>query len=180
MDAVDHGVVTVATERLSPLSKFKIVLLVCGLLAATTGLGIAADAPAADDKRLSVEDVVWINSALSQLNCGGKVIKDGTKETFICEPYKWSPGINWMIATNLRKAQEIATQYNRLRGQAVANLTRKPDGTPADDAQAKFAVDDRKMLDDKITIDLGRFKRGDLEPMNLPPSVIAGLLPIID
>jgi len=132
------------------------------------------------DAKLTVEQVLQINAGLSQLNCGNKIIKDGAKETLVCEPYKWSAGVNWLIATNQRKTTEIAAQYGKVRNQAIANLPHKPDGSLTDEAAVKFTVQDREQLDVKTEISLDHFKRADLEPMNLPPSVIAALLPIID
>lgn len=141
---------------------------------------LATPAFAADEQKLTVEQVIRINTALLSMNCGDRVIKDGAKESMICDPYKWSPGLNWLIATNQSKTQEIATRYGKLRNQAVAKVVRKPDGNPTEEAAAKFAVEDQEQLDIKIDIALWHFRGTDLEPMNLPPKVISGLLPIID
>lgn len=135
---------------------------------------------ASDGEKFTVEQINQINAGLSQLNCANKIIKDGAKETQVCDNYKWSPGISWLIATNQRKVQEIITQYNKIRNQAIANLPRKPDGTPTDESAAKFAVHDRELLDEKVSIELSHFNKTELDPMNLPPAVIAALMLIID
>jgi hypothetical protein len=152
-------------------------LFVLALLLASSASALAGDN---EPSKFTVEQVLQINAGLSQLNCGNKTIKDGAKETQICEAYKWSPGLTWMIATDQRKTLEIAAQYNKGRNQALASLVRKADGNPTEEAAAKFAVADRDALDVKFEIALDHFKRADLEPMNLPPSVITALLPIID
>lgn len=150
------------------------------LILVATCLVLSASSVFAEEQKITVEQVVQINAGLGQLNCGSKIIKDGAKETQVCDNYKWSPGLNWMIATNQRKAQDIVAQYNKVRNQAINNLARKADGTPTDEAAAKFAVQDREYLDEKVSVEFERFKKTDLEPMNLPPSVLSVLMLIID
>lgn len=150
------------------------------LAIALTIIATPAFAQQPPSAEMTIEQVMQINAGLSQLNCVQRVIKDGAKETLVCDPYKWGIGASWLIASNLRRTQEIASQYTKLRNQALANLARKPDGDATNEAAAKFAVDDRGYLDVKVSIVLDHFKRSDLEPMNLPPSVITLLLPIIE
>jgi hypothetical protein len=141
---------------------------------------IFSPAWAADAEKLTVEQVLQINLALSQMNCGNKIIKDGGKESFVCEPYKWSTGLSWQIAGNQHKVLDTAAQYNKLRNQVIASLARKPDGEPTSEAAAKFAIQDREFQEQKVDIALDHFRRSDLEPMNLPPAVLSALWPIID
>lgn len=145
-------------------------------------LAILASSPtlAADPQKFTLEQVMQISVGLSQLNCGNRIIKDGAKETQVCDNYKWSAGLTWLIATNQRKTQDVVAQYSKVRNQAVANLVRKPDGTVTDEAAAKFAVQEREFLDETVSVELDHFKKSDLEPMNLQPSVIAALILIID
>jgi hypothetical protein len=55
-----------------------------------------------------------------------------------------------------------------------------PDGSPMDGAATKLAVQDREWLDRPADVTFERFKRSDLEPMNIPPSVVSALQPIIE
>lgn len=137
---------------------------------------LAAEAP----EKMTVEQVILINGALAQLNCAPKILHDGAKESSACEPFKLSAGLTWQIATNQRKTQEIVTQYNRVRQQAVASAPRKADGNLTDEAAAKLLADDRAALDVKLDIQIDHFKRADLEPLNLQPGIVSALLPIID
>ncbi len=114
------------------------------------------------------------------MNCGNKIIKDGTKETQVCDSYKWSTGLAWQIASNQRKTLDIVNQYNKVRNQLIAALPRKNDGEPTSEASAKFTVQDRELQEQTTDVALDHFKRSDLEPMSLPPSVISALWPIID
>lgn len=148
----------------------------------------AAEAPkppvqieiAKDPSKLSVGQVIQISVALSKMNCGDKILKDGSKESIACVPYEWSPGLSWMISGNLHKSQEVALRYYKLRNEALAALPRKADGTIASDVDAKFGQYDSGMQDQDSGVTLEHFRRSDLEPMKLPPSVLAGLWPIID
>lgn len=131
-------------------------------------------------KALTVDEVLLIAQGLSQLDCGNKAVKDGTKESVICEPYKWPMAMVWQIATAQRQAREVVTEFNRLRDVEVSKLPRKADGTISDEAQAQFAVKMRSLLDAAARTHIDKFKRSELEPMSLPPSVISLLLPIIE
>lgn len=152
------------------------------LIATLLGLALATTASAGDAPapKLTVEQAVTINAALAQLNCGNKVIKDGTKETLVCEPYKWTPGMLWLIAGDAEKLKGLVTQYTTARNQMIASLARKPDGTPTEDAAAKFTALDREWLDKPADVTLDHFKRSDLEPMGLQPAIVSALMPIID
>lgn len=135
----------------------------------------------AAEPTITVNDVILINGALNRMNCAEKVIKDGQKETFICEPYKLSAGFAWSIATNLRKTADVVTQFQKVRNEAILKLDRKSDGDPTEAARAKFSLDERAWLDAPVTdVKFDRFKKADVEPLNLAPSVISALLPIID
>jgi len=138
---------------------------------------LSLPAQAAD---FTVDQVIGIGNALAGLNCGNRVVKDGAKESVICEPYKWTPGVSWVIARNLNKAQEVARQFDRMRETEIAKLRRKEDGAPREDAIAALNVLIRGWLDASIKIDLEKLKQSDLEPMNIPPQVIAPLLPIVE
>lgn len=140
----------------------------------------AAPAFAADVRPLTVDDALNINAALSQLNCGNRIIKDGAKESFVCEPYKWSAGMAWLIAGNQDKLKRVAAQYAAVRNQVVDGLSRDKDGKVTQEAEAKFAIMDGEWRAKDAGATLDRFKRSELEPMGLPPSVLAALMPIID
>lgn len=131
-------------------------------------------------KTLTVQQVISVNVATSKMSCGDRTLKDGAKETQVCEPYKWSPGLTWQIATVQQKTQEITSRYARVRNQTLAQQPRSPDGNLTQEAAVKFTLQDSELLDAQADVDIPHFKRTDLEPMNLPPAVIAALMPIID
>lgn len=137
---------------------------------------LPAQALAAD---LSVDQVINIGNALS-VSCGNRLTKDGAKETVICEPYKWTPGVTWLIARNIQKTQEVAKQFDRMREAAISKAPRKEDGTITEKALADLNVTIRGWLDAPAKVDLETLKRSDLEDKNLPPPVISALLPIIE
>lgn len=166
----------------------KILISFFALLTLVAAPAFANEAPkspppieiAKDPTKLTVGQVLQIASALSQMNCGQKVLKDGAKESMGCEPYGWSPGIAWMIAGNLHKAQEVVQRYAKVRTEVLAAVPRKADGTIAPEDDTKFGVRDSALQDQDAMITLEHFKRGDLEPMKLPPNVLAGLWAITD
>lgn len=145
--------------------------------------------PKIDQARgLTVGEAVALAGALGQLNCAYKIIKDGAKESDVCVPYDWhalygddrAVKLPWTIATYARAVAPIADTYRQQTNEALAALPRKADGTPSDAAQAQFQIDDQARLKQPANIELGHFKRADIEPLNLQPSLISALLPIID
>lgn len=151
------------------------------LVLSIPALAQTSSVPKADKlNTLTVDQVVQIAQGLSQLDCASKIIKDGAKETVACEPYKWSPGMVWQIATAQRKARDVVNDFQRLKDVEITKLPRKADGSIADEVQSQFSVKMRGLLDQDAKVVFDKFKRDQLEPMNLPPSVISLLLPIIE
>lgn len=134
-------------------------------------------------KPLTVGQIITIGNVLMRISCQDKVIKDGAKESFVCEPYsadKLKPGLSWQIAGNLSKATEITSRFQRAHNQALIGQARKPDGALTDEAQSAMAAHDAGLLEMEEKIDFERFKRAEIEPLNLPPAIISALMPIID
>lgn len=139
-----------------------------------------AASPATAAEKLPVDQVLQIAVSLSQLQCGNKMVKEGGAEKIVCEPYKWPADLSWRIARNLRKARDVASDYDRMLEQERSKMARDKDGQPTEKASAELTVTMRARLDSQINVDFERFTRAELEPMNLPPNVISALLPIIE
>lgn len=140
----------------------------------------AASLPAAADvDGLTVQDVVMINNALSQMNCAPTIIRDGAKETQVCVPYKISAGLTWAIAANKRRAEGVIAIYDKVRNEAVVAAEKKPDGELTPGALAQFNLDDRKWREAPAGVKLLPLPRAEIEAMNLQPSILSALIPII-
>ena len=149
------------------------------MIAVAIALCLGAQGARAADA-FTVDEAIGIAGALNLLTCGNRVVKDGAKETVICDPYKWSPGVAWVIARNISRAQEAAKQFDRMREAAIAKMARKEDGSPREDSVAALNVTIRGWLDTPAKIELEKLKRSDLEDKNIPPPVLSVLLPIIE
>lgn len=143
-------------------------------------------AVAADDnnkpRTLTVTDVIKIASATAQMNCRQRVIKDGAKETFVCEPYpsdKLRPALAWQIADIQSKVAPVVATYQRAHNQLLNGKARKPDGNLTDEAQVEVLEADAELLAQPTDLVLPRLKRADIEALDLSPATIAGLWPIV-
>ncbi len=141
---------------------------------------LVAGSVQAAEVKMPVDQIVQIAVGLSQMQCGNKLVRESGGEKIVCKPYDWSAAMAWQIARNLKKARDVALDYDRMAEQARANAQRDKDGNLTDKGAADVALALRARSDAQIGIDLERFNRGDLEPMNLPPAVISALLPIIN
>lgn len=128
----------------------------------------------------TVDQAIQVGTALSQLTCGNRVVKDGAKESVICDPYKWSPGVSWVIARNLNKAQDVMRQFDRMRELEITKVKRREDGGIKDDALAALNVTIRGWLDAPSKADFEKLKPSDLEDKNIAPQILSALLPIVE
>jgi hypothetical protein len=132
---------------------------------------------------LSVRQVLEIAGALAQMNCASRVIKDGAKESLVCEPYptdRLKVGLAWQIAQNQAKLKQVIETYQKERNRLLSLADRKPDGNLTEKASAQFLTEDADLLDASSGIVLDRLKKDEIEKLNLQPGVIAALLPIVD
>lgn len=153
------------------------------LLFALVASPALAQQPIPVPSALSVREAIAIANALTQMNCAQRVIKDGAKESFVCEPYgtdKLKVGLAWQIAKSQSRLGPIVRTYQSERNRMLGAAERKPDGNLTEKAQAKFLADEAEMLDASSGVTLDHFKREEIERLNLEPSAIADLLPIID
>jgi hypothetical protein len=134
---------------------------------------------AAKPKTLTVRDAVQISNGLANMSCASRVLKDAGNEKMGCDPYQWSPGMSWRISDYQHRVEDVARRYYRLRNEALAALPRT-DGKLSGDDEAKFALRDADILDQDAGLTLEPFKRSELEPMKLPPAVLAALWSIIE
>jgi hypothetical protein len=144
---------------------------------------LAADKIAPIHSALSVRQALEVAGALGQMNCATRTIKDGAKESLICEPYptdKLKVGLAWQIAQNQAKVNAVVQTYQKERNRLLSLADRKSDGNLTDKASARFLTEDAELLDASSGVTLDRFKKVEIEPLNLQPGVIAALLPIID
>lgn len=141
----------------------------------------AINAPTDKPKPLTIGQVLQVSAGLAKMNCADRVLKDAGNEKMGCEPYAWSVGMSWRISEFQHRADDVVRLYYKKRNEALLVLPRLPDGKVAGDVDAKFALQDAEMLDLESGLTLEpHFKRGDLEPMKLPPPVLSALWPIID
>lgn len=136
--------------------------------------------PTEKPKGLTIGQVLQINGGLAGMNCATKVLKDAGNEKMGCVPYEWSAGMVWRISESANKTEGVIKRYYQWRNATVATLVRDKDGKVPADVDAKFAVRDQEMLDTDSGLSLERFKKSELEPMKLPPSVLNALWAIID
>ncbi len=132
---------------------------------------------------LSVRQALEVAGALGQMNCEPKLISDGAKQTMACPPFgtdRLKVGLAWQIAQNQAKIKQVVETYQKERNRLLSLAERKPDGNLTEKASAKFLTEDAELLDASSGITVDRFKKAEIEPLNLQPGIIAALLPIID
>lgn len=155
--------------------------------------GIAEDAPrpaagnTQDQPALTIRDVIGASGSLALMSCEKRVLKSGADEKVDCINYPPSvmkTGMVWQIAENRRKALGVVQQYQRLVNEHMVTLPRKENGDLADSANAEFQLFQADLLDKPAFLPgepgLARFKKQEIDPLNLTPEVLTGLLPIID
>src|SRR4051794_6256915 len=100
-------------------------------------IGLGSSALAADEKPVgrtfTVNEIVAISGAVQRFNptCQNRVIKDGPKESFVCDPLpvdKQKPGIVWQLAEVQSKTAQVLMQFQLSHNRIVATLPRKADG----------------------------------------------------
>jgi hypothetical protein len=148
---------------------------------ATVLLLLASPVFAAEkSKDLTIGQVLQINSGLAGLNCASRVLKDAGSEKMGCEAYQWTPAMAWLISEDIHKTEDVIKRYYKWRSEQIAAIPRDADGKVRPDADAKFTLLDGEMLDTASGLVLTPFKRQDLEPMKLPPSVLSNLWAVIE
>jgi hypothetical protein len=162
-----------------------LVTAVALALLAGVDLALAEDAPK-DGPILTIRQALEINSALGQMNCEVKMLVDGAKQTSTCIPFppdRLKVGLAWLIAKDQRKTATVAQDYQKRVNEFLATLPRKADGDLAPEANVKFLAYQAELLEKPAFLPgerLEHLKKSELEPLNLQPSVLSGLLPIID
>lgn len=134
---------------------------------------------------LSVGQVMAIHSALTQMNCQNKVIKDGAKESTTCEVFAYvtdagKSGLVWQIAENQSKAAAVRQKFEVAHNKMLAALPRKPDGNLTDESLAKITAADTDWAEQPADVEFKKFRRSEIEAIKLQPAIISALLPIIE
>jgi hypothetical protein len=151
------------------------------LAAAAIVLAAVSAAPAQEPRPepLTIQQVIEITNSLTEIKCESTPTKAGVKE---CAPLK--VGLAWQIALILRRATNVVQEYQRIVTAHLATLPRKADGSDlTPEGMVKFQAYQTELLAKTAfpgEEGLPHLKRGDLEPLNLAPSILSGLWPIID
>lgn len=146
-------------------------------------LSASSFAAAGEKPPLTVQDVISIHNAAQVMSCVHRVLRDGGKETLFCEPFgpdKLKTSLAWQIAELQSSAAPVVQKYQRARNLMLASYSRRPDGTLTQEEQARFLAAEADLLDSPAGVDLPRFKRSDIEPLNLAPPILAAIMPLID
>jgi hypothetical protein len=165
--------------------------MICRIsLALTFALLLISSAWAQDAKPtgpgLTIRQAIEINAALGQMNCETKLLHDGAKETSACIPYppdKLKAGLAWAIAKNQRRVTIVLQDYQREVNRFLTTLRHKQNGDLVDEDNVAFQNYQAELLSKPAFTGeppLDHFKKAEIEPLNLQPSIIAALLPIID
>lgn len=137
-------------------------------------------AHAADQPKLTVDQVASVTAGLSQLDTYDKTIKDGARETVVKQAYSFGGGLRWLIAGNLEKGRRVIKQYQEARAALVNSMAK--DGKIPDDKLQALNAEDRKMQEAVADVQFDRI-RGDELKLNenpVPASVLSLILPIVD
>jgi hypothetical protein len=139
---------------------------------AGAGIALALVSPAsaqsiplpAHSGHLSIEQIILLSNALKAL-----------------DPFHFASNVRHAIAIDIAATRPYVSGYTSIR---EANITQHSHGTSkvVEAEVAHFNADDRKVLSQVLDIDFIHIKYSDLQldVNEIPPSVISGLLPILD
>lgn len=135
---------------------------------------------AADQQKLTVDQIASVTTGLSQLDTYDKTVKDGARETIVKQSYNFGGGLRWLIAGNLDKGRRIIKQYQDARTALVNSVAK--DGKVPDDKIQALNLEDRKMQDAVSDVQFDRIKAEELKLNEnpIPASVLSLILPIVD
>lgn len=143
--------------------RLKAVALVASVFAFSI-LGASASQAQSINRSLTVEQVILLSNGLKAL--------DG---------FKLDGPVRMVIAINIAATRPIVTGYTSVREAMIVQYAHG--GAKIPDAEiGRFNADDRKTLQQSLELDFLHIKRSDLklEENQIPPSVLALLLPILD
>lgn len=172
-------------------------MILSRLLIVAAGIVFSLSALAAEPAKpdnLTVQEVLTIRTALSNMNCqGGYIIRDGSKESVTCKVFdyvtdKSKIAFSRTIYQNLAATEPIFNEYNKKKSEFVVALDDPQNGGKYRDregnlnalAQAKFDAWNIGYLNEKAGVSLRHFKRSDLDSVGLQPGIRAALKPIED
>lgn len=140
---------------------------------------------AADKVKISFQDAIILNNALSALDGRERVVKDGERERVVSEPYDLGPGLRAAIGKNLTRLKAPVEIYSNAEKGLRNEITKGgvieiKAGSP----EVELFIQKRaELLKLEESIEpLIRIKRSELklEKNPIPGTVLSAMDPILD
>lgn len=148
--------------------------------AALAGLLLCSPAYA---ESLTNEQALGIFGALSALDGYEKVLKDGASEKAVKVPYDFGGGLRLVIAQDMVALKPKVDAYTTAHNALIMQLSNGK-GDFKDNPKGEIEAQDQTltMLSAKIDVGLTHIREPELklDENRIPPSILAGLLPILD
>lgn len=110
-----------------------------------------------------------------------RVIKDGSNEKTIQEPYKFEPGLRTTMARNLSALRPIVEGYEKDRNALIVSLSDK--GTIPPEKTVEFSTQERALALIEVKVMLHTIAEKDLrldQNPSIPIAVLSALDPILE
>jgi hypothetical protein len=133
--------------------------------------------------KMSVSNAINLRAALK--NCDGyqALVKRGdSQESAFCL-YELGFAARWAIANNIKSLEEVYSTFIKHRDEAIKSIAKNGTAINPEEEPEGFGVfraKEAEMLESEIEVDVQKIKKSDIENSNLPVSLLAALMQIIE
>jgi hypothetical protein len=129
---------------------------------------------------MKIREILTAAAALNALDGYTKVVKDGGLDKAVTVPYEFTANVRFSIAKNIAALGPVLRTFESSRKALIKQFSDGGNEVPAD-AMAAFSEAPSELLDRDEEVSSAELSQADLnlERNPIPPSVIAGLMPLL-